>query len=91
MLAVGNGTPQQCVFNLLSIVRGENPYERCKGMSAELSDQPLTKVMGEIVTEAIWNVKNYEPRADAEDINLVMDDVLKGRYLVGTMVSTGNG
>ncbi len=91
MLAAGNGTPQQCVFNLLSIVRGENPFERCKGMSAELSDAPLSQVMGEVVTEAAWNVKNYEPRAETEDINLVMEDVLRGRYRIGTGIITGNG
>lgn len=91
MLSTGNGTPQQCVFNLLSIVQGENPYERCKGLSAEISDQPLTQAMGMVITESEWNVKNYEPRADVEDINLVMEDVIKGRFGIGTGIKTGNG
>ena len=38
MKAAGNGTPKQCVENLLSMVRGENPMERVKGIDARWFD-----------------------------------------------------
>lgn len=88
MRAYGNGTPQQCVLNLMSMVRGECPFERCKGLADDLSGQPVTGVFGEIITEVAWNIKNYEPRAQAEDINLIMQDFLKGKFTLGATVLT---
>lgn len=88
MLANGNGTPQQCLFNLLSIVRGENPYERCKGLPADISDRPSATSFGAITTEAIWNARYYEPRAHIEDVLPVAEKALSGKYrigIVGTM------
>ena len=40
MKAKGNGSPEQCVENLLLIVRGEVPFERLKGIDATLTDRP---------------------------------------------------
>ena len=91
MKAYGNGTPQQCVFNLLSMIRGECPYERCKGLADDLSGQPVTGVFGEVVTEAIWNIQNYEPRAKEQDINLIMRDFLQGKFTIGTSILTNGG
>jgi len=88
MRAYGNGSAQQCAFNLLSTIRGECPYERCKGLSAEISDLPMTGAFGEIVTEASWNLRYYEPRVKPQDINLVMQDFLTAKFRIATTFTT---
>lgn len=88
MLSEGNGTPQQCVRNLLAIAQGENPYERCKGISVDLTDQPATLAAGEIASEVGQIIEEYEPRADEDDIALVVDDVLAGRFFLKADVDT---
>lgn len=91
MRAYGNGTPQQCVHNLMSIVRGECPFERCKGMASDITGQPLTSVFGEMVTEVYWNINNYEPRAKAENINLIIQDYIKGKTTLSAALNTNGG
>lgn len=91
MLSVGNGTAQQCVFNLMSIIKGEAPFERCKGLSPEIADKPLTSSFGEIVTETAWNVMYYEPRAKDENISMVVEDAIRGKYRVAAALSTTGG
>lgn len=91
MKAYGNGTPQQCVLNLMSMVKGECPYERCKGLDDSLSGQPVTGVFGEVVTEVYWNLQNYEPRAKEQDINLIMQDFIRGKATIATSLITNGG
>ena len=52
MLAKGNGTPIQCVQNLLSIIRGEVPFERVKGLDARLIDQSHIEDIMIVATES---------------------------------------
>lgn len=40
MLASNNGDPRQCAANLLKLTRGENPYDRIKGIDAAITDAP---------------------------------------------------
>ena len=81
MMASGNGAAEVCVRNLLSIVQGENPYERSKGISGALTDTPVT-MAGVIAAEIGQVLEEYEPRVDEEDIELVVSDVLRGEYLL---------
>ena len=37
MLASNNGDPRQCAANLLKLTRGENPYDRIKGIDAAIT------------------------------------------------------
>ena len=81
MRAQGNGNPEVCVRNLLSIVQGENPYERSKGLSTSLTDTPVTQA-GIVAAEVGQVLEEYEPRVDEEDIELTVRDVLRGSYLL---------
>lgn len=88
MLAQNNGTPQRCVRNLLSIAVGENPFERCKGISADVTDQPSSTAAGEIASEVSWCLEQYEPRADEEDIALTVNDIMNGSFFLNAEVNT---
>ena len=70
MKASGNGEPMQCVANLLRITRGECPYDRIKGIDPTLIDQPTEIVAPLMQAEAKWLIKTYEPRVNADDINI---------------------
>lgn len=88
MLARENGTPQRCVRNLLSIVQGENPFERCKGISVDLTDQPASLAAGEVAAEVGQVLEEYEPRCDEDDIELTVDDVLTGMFFLNANITT---
>ena len=66
MKAHGNGTPETCASNLLRIVRGEVPYDRVRGRSAALVDQP--NATDEAAADAEWVLETYEPRVNVESI-----------------------
>lgn len=70
MKASGNGEPMQCVENLLRITRGECPYDRIKGIDPTLIDQPTEIVAPLMQAEAKWLIKTYEPRVNADDVNI---------------------
>lgn len=89
MLATGNGTAGQCARNLLSIVRGECPYERCKGLDADLTDAPMTGVFGRVAEDVSWVLKYYEPRVSPEDTSLMIENVLQGKFKIGAAMSIG--
>jgi len=91
MRAYGNGTPQQCVHNLMSMVRGECPFERCKGLASDIAGQPITSVFGEMITEVYWNINNYEPRARSENVNMIITDYLEGKTVLSSRLVTNGG
>lgn len=66
MKSKGNGTPQQCIANLLLITRGEVPYDRVKGIDATLVDRPSTQSGPMLVADARWLIETYEPRVDVQ-------------------------
>lgn len=70
MKANGNGEPMQCVANLLRITRGECPYDRIKGIDPTLIDQPTEIVAPLMQAEAKWLIKTYEPRVNADEVNI---------------------
>lgn len=70
MRSSGNGHPIVCVQNLLRMVRGENPYERCKGINPSLIDKPYNEARPQLIKEAKWLIKTYEPRVNLNDVNV---------------------
>ena len=70
MKASGNGEPMQCVANLLRITRGECPYDRIKGIDPTLIDQPTEIVAPLMQAEARWLIKTYEPRVNADEVDI---------------------
>lgn len=80
MKASGNGTPKQCVENLLSIIRGENPMERVKGINARLFDKPHGEAETASQEDATWLIRTYEPRVNAEAIEITAEEQAEGNY-----------
>ena len=70
MKSSGNGEPMQCVANLLRITRGECPYDRIKGIDPTLIDQPTEIVAPLMQAEAKWLIKVYEPRVNADEVDI---------------------
>ena len=84
MLAINNGDPRQCAANLLKITRGENPFERIKGIKATITDAPSTSAQYDAIEAAEWVLDTYEPRVKVENIDLNAPDAQKGDF--STMV-----
>lgn len=82
MKASGNGEPRVCVQNLLQLFRGENPYERVKGLDPRLIDQPTETVTPEVMQDAEWLIETYEPRVTVNEIRVGESDGTQGRYTV---------
>lgn len=76
MMKSGNGDPKRCVENLASIVRGEVPFDRVRGIDARIIDKPTDEAAQELEQEAFWNVETYEPRVNAESTKITanLDD-----------------
>lgn len=70
MRAKGNGNVGVCANNLLRIFRGENPYERVKGLDPRSIDKPTDEAVAEITEEATWCIKTYEPRAVLDSVSV---------------------
>jgi phage baseplate assembly protein W len=70
MKAKGNGTPQQCVQNLIKTTRGEVPYERIKGIGASVIDRPAEMAGQMLRSDIEFLIKTYEPRADLRSFDL---------------------
>lgn len=82
MRASGNGDPGVCANNLLSINRGEVPYERIKGLDPRMIGKPITEAEPEIQEDARWLLSTYEPRANVNSISLSQTDAVDGSFLV---------
>ena len=74
MKAKGNGTPEQCVQNLILITRGEVPYERIKGIDGDLIDSPAATAGDDMVADAEWLLNTYEPRVQVNSIEANEND-----------------
>jgi hypothetical protein len=70
MKAKGNGTPEQCVQNLILITRGEVPYERIKGIDPSIIDKPSEIAADMIRTNVEYLIETYEPRANMGDLDI---------------------
>ena len=82
MKASGNGTPRVCVQNLLQLFRGENPYERVKGIDPRLIDQPAETITAEVMQDAEWLIETYEPRVTVNEIRVAANKSAEGGYSV---------
>lgn len=82
MKSSGNGNKFRCVENLLSIIRGEVPYDRLRGMDPRMIDRPAPEVQGAILQEAAWLVETYEPRAVLDGISIENAGAYDGRFSV---------
>lgn len=82
MLSKNNGNPEVCVNNLVKIVRGENPYDRVKGINIEPIGMPCDQAVDEIADDAEWLVNTYEPRAEIESITVTPDDISGGKFTI---------
>lgn len=74
MKARGNGTPQQCVANLLNLYQYEVPFARLKGMDPSIVDMPRDEAEVTAKNHAGWLIENYEPRATVNDITITYTD-----------------
>lgn len=89
MKAYGNGKPETCASNLLRIVRGEIPFDRVRGVSGALIDQP-TKA-GAAVTDAEWVLETYEPRVEIERIETKPETAFSGDFLTQIKIKRKEG
>lgn len=74
MKAAGNGDVGVCARNLLAIVRGEVPFDRLRGLDARIVDRPERDGTDEVVQDAEWVLKTYEPRMDLDGMTITRDD-----------------
>lgn len=86
MRAKGNGDVGVCADNLLRIFRGENPYERTKGIDPRTIDRPSDEAEAEIAQEAEWCIETFEPRATLKGVT-VEGDAMTGDFRVTAHIS----
>lgn len=86
MLAKNNGDPRQCAANLLKITRGENPYERIKGISATVTDEPSASAQYDAVAEIEWTLDTYEPRVEVEGVDVNAPEAQLGDFSTLTQI-----
>jgi len=87
MKSIGNGSPEQCAYNLLRISRGEVPYERLKGLSTATIDAPAAMATTDVEADAEWVVETYEPRVDVNSINLSASDISGGDFSIAADIT----
>ena len=86
MLASNNGDPRQCAANLLKLTRGENPYDRIKGIDAAITDAPSASARYDAIAEAEWVLDTYEPRVEVEGIDFEAPDAQGGDFSTITQI-----
>ena len=70
MRGTGNGDVGVCADNLLKIHRGENPFERIKGLNPRSIDRPAMDAEAEILQDAEFCIETYEPRARLQSLSV---------------------
>lgn len=70
MKSKGNGTPQQCVANLMNLYQYEVPYARLKGMDPGIIDMPNDEAERTAKNHATWLIENYEPRVTLNRVDV---------------------
>jgi len=80
MKSKDNGTPQQCIANLLNLWQYEVPYARLKGMPPDIIDLPEDEAETLGKNHATWLISNYEPRVSINDISVEFTD--EGRMII---------
>ena len=87
MRGSGNGDVALCAENLLRIFRGENPYERIKGIDARSLDKPALDAEAEILQDPEFCIENYEPRAQIDSLDVYGLDRERGDFRVVAAVT----
>lgn len=87
MRGSGNRDVALCAENLLRIFRGENPYERVKGIDARSLDKPALDAEAEILQDAEFCIENYEPRAQIDSLDVYGLDRERGDFRVVAAVT----
>lgn len=80
MKASGNGDVSRCANNLLSIIRGEIPYDRIRGIDARAIDKPENEAEMLIRQDATWLLGVYEPRGEVQSITIDRDESDMGSF-----------
>ena len=88
MKAKGNGTPQQCVANLMNLYQYEVPFARQKGMDPSIIDLPTDEAEVAAKNHASWLIETYEPRAVVNDIKISYTD--KNRMVITPDITVVN-
>jgi len=68
MRSSGNGAPQNCVNNILNVVRGEVPYLRGMGLDGNLYDKPTVEAKPLFIADAEEQIETYEERVEINEI-----------------------
>lgn len=68
MKSAGNGDPQNCVNNILSVTRGEVPYLRGMGLDGTLYDKPINEAEPLVLADAEEQIETYEERVEINEI-----------------------
>ena len=87
MVSSGNGNVRRCVQNLLRTFRGENPYERVKGIDPRLIDKPIIEAEPQARQDAEWLIDTYEPRATINGITVSSEDAVGGGFVINADIA----
>ena len=87
MLSKNNGSPEVCVNNLIQIARGEVPYDRVKGLDVLQIDSPASQSVDDIADDVEWLIREYEPRAEAESIDVTPTDAAGGHFKINANIN----
>lgn len=87
MKSTGNGSPELCVHNLLSTIRGEVPYERIKGLDRRYIDAVSNDAEGDLLSDADFVIDTYEPRVDVDDTELEVENAEMGAHVIVTSIA----
>ena len=49
----------------------------------------IGSLLAVVAEDVSWTLKYYEPRADAQDTALLIEDVIKGKFRIGTSIVVG--
>lgn len=83
-----NGNSLICIQNLVSMIKTECPLARDKGIDARLIDMPASNF--EELDEDVTNLLNdYEPRAQADSLDILHDE--NGNFRITVNTSTAGG
>lgn len=74
MKSYGNGNPEICVLNIVSIVRGQAPYLRGMGLDGSFFDKPTEQVKPLVLADVEDQIETYEERVRINDVDLIEDN-----------------
>lgn len=87
MLKSGNGTPAQCVDNLISCFTGEVPFSRDMGIKRENIDRPVTTIIARLATETRKMIEKYEPRVEVDNTSIKAELADHGYFTLNANVT----